>query len=294
MSGKANSSREVDLAVIGGSGLYAMEGLEDVETLKTRTPFGDPSDNIVLGTLAGRRIAFLARHGRGHTLTPTEVNYRANICALKGLGVKRILSITCCGSLKEEFAPGHVVVPDQIFDNTRGRAGTFFGGGLVAHVSVADPFCPELSAVVAQAAGEAGGTVHKGGTYVIIEGPRFSTKAESAVYRRLGFDIIGMTAVPEAQLAREAEICYASLAHITDYDVWNEKAETATVESVLRQLEANTHLVAEAVRRFVPLVSGLPGGCSCPNALADAVITDRTMVSPELRQRLGFLIDRYF
>jgi len=294
MSGKANRDFEVDFAVIGGSGLYAMDGLEDVETLKRGTPFGDPSDDIVLGTLAGRRIAFLARHGRGHTLTPAEVNYRANICALKGLGVKRILSVTCCGSLKEEFAPGHVVVPDQIFDNTRNRRGTFFGDGLVAHVSVADPFCSEMSAAVAKGVAEAGGTVHKGGTYVIIEGPRFSTKAESSAYRHLGFDIIGMTAVPEAQLAREAEICYASLAHITDYDVWNEKAATATVESVLRQLEANTHLVSEAVRRIVPLAAGLVDGCSCQSALADALITDKKMVPPEVRQRLGFLIDRYF
>jgi 5'-methylthioadenosine phosphorylase len=294
MSDKAKSGVEVDLAVIGGSGLYAMEGLEDVETVKTSTPFGDPSDDIVLGTLAGRRIAFLARHGRGHTLMPADVNYRANICALKGLGVTRILSITCCGSLKEELAPGHVVVPDQTFDNTRSRRGTFFGEGLVAHISVADPFCPAMSAVVAQGVAEAGGTVHMGGTYVIIEGPRFSTKAESAAYRHLGFDIIGMTAVPEAQLAREAEICYASLAHITDYDVWNEKAATATVESVLRQLQANTHLVTEAVRRIVPLAAGLPGGCSCQNALADALITDREMVPSEVRQRLGFLIDRYF
>jgi 5'-methylthioadenosine phosphorylase len=293
MSGKVKGGREVDVAVIGGSGLYSMEGLEDIESLKVSTPFGDPSDDIVLGTLAGRRIAFLARHGRGHVFMPEEVNYRANICALKGLGVQRILSITCCGSLREDFAPGHVVVPDQIFDNTRGRAGTFFGDGLVAHISVAEPFCREMSAAAAAAAQEAGGTVHRGGTYVIIQGPRFSTKAESAVYRRLGFDIIGMTAVPEAQLAREAEICYASLAHITDYDVWNEKAETATVESVLRQLEANTRLVTESVRRIVPLAAGLQGECSCRRALADALITDRAEIPPETRRRLGFLIDRY-
>jgi 5'-methylthioadenosine phosphorylase len=294
MTNRVRDDQKVECAVIGGSGLYAMDGIEEVESVRIETPFGDPSDEIVIGTLAGRRIAFLARHGRGHVLTPSEVNYRANIFALKSLGVKRILSVTCCGSLKKEIEPGHVVVPDQIYDNTKGRPYSFFGGGLVAHVSVADPFCPEMRRVVADAVGDEGGVVHESGTFVIIEGPRFSTKAESRVFRKFGFDIIGMTAVPEAQLAREAEICYASLAHITDYDVWNEKAETATVDTVLKQLEANTHLVNGAVRRIVPLLADLPGTCGCPSALADAIITDKGTVSAALRERLGLLVDRYF
>ncbi len=298
MASSSDSGNVVDFAVIGGSGLYAMEGLTDIENVAVDTPFGSPSDDIVIGSLKSpggeRRIAFLARHGRGHTITPTEVNSRANIFALKSLGVKRILSITCCGSLKEEIAPGHVVVPDQIFDNTRGeRKRSFFDNGIAVHVSVADPYCPELSRAVVQAATDAGGTVHPSGTFVIIEGPRFSTKAESRVFRHHGFDIIGMTAMPEAVLAREAEICYAALAHITDYDVWNEKAETATVEAVLCQLQANTNLVCEAVLGISALVPRLDGGCSCRNALADAIITDRTKISPEIRRRLGLFLDRY-
>lgn len=298
MAAKESSRDAVDFAVIGGSGLYAMEGLTEIEAVRVETPFGSPSDDIVIGSLSGAggesRIAFLARHGRGHTITPTEVNSRANIFALKSLGVKRILSITCCGSLKEEIAPGHVVVPDQIYDNTRAeRQRTFFGNGLAVHVSVADPFCPELSRAVVQAVGDAGGTVHDGGTFVIIEGPRFSTKAESRVFRHHGFDIIGMTAMPEAVLAREAEICYAALAHITDYDVWNEEAATATVDAVLCQLQANARLVCEGVRGIAGLIPRLEGSCSCGSALADAIITDRAAISPEIRERLGLLLDRH-
>jgi len=287
------SGSKVDLAVIGGSGLYAMEGFEDVESYRVETPFGDPSDDIVVGRLAGRRLAFLARHGRGHTIMPTDVNARANIYALKKIGVKRILSVSCCGSLKESLEPGHMVVPDQIYDNTKKRTYTFFDQGLVAHVSVADPFCAATGRAAAQAARAAGAEVHEGGTYVIIEGPRFSTKAESNVFRHLNFDIIGMTAVPEAQLAREAEICYSVLAHITDYDVWNEKAETATVDSVLRQLKANTSLVNDAVRRFVQLVDDLEPSCACQSSLADALITDRTMIPPPTLERVRLLVDKY-
>ena len=293
MTAETNNASDVEFAVIGGSGLYGMDGLTDVESRKVETPFGDPSDEIVIGSLEGRRVAFLARHGRGHRIMPTEVNSRANIYALKTLGAKRILSITACGSLKEEYSPGHVLVPDQIYDNTKGRAYTFFGEGLVAHISVADPFCGALHAAVVESARQAGGTAHAGGTFVIIEGPRFSTKAESRVYRKLGFDIIGMTAVPEAQLAREAEICYSSLAHITDYDVWHDKAETATVDAILRQLEANTRLVTEAVRRVIPLLSGLPGACACHSALADALITDRAAIPAAARERLGPLVAKY-
>jgi len=292
MSVNEKSGSVVDFAVIGGSGLYAMDGLADVESMKVETPFGAPSDDVVVGTLGGRKIAFLARHGRGHTIMPTEVNYRANIYALKSLGAKRILAITCCGSLKEEIAPGHIVIPGQFYDRTRRRDYTFFGKGLVAHVSVPDPFCPEMSRVAFEAASGAGGTVHEGGTIVVIEGPRFSTKAESRVFTQCGFDIIGMTVVPEDHLAPEAEICYTALAHVTDYDVWHEKAETASVDAILRQLEANTQLVNEAVRRIVPLEDGLAGECSCPNALADAIITDRNMIDPGARNRLALLVER--
>ncbi len=294
MAQDGQDSRAVELAVIGGSGLYSMKGLGDVERIGVETPFGAPSDEIVLGTLSGQRIAFLARHGRGHTIMPTEVNSRANIYALKSLGVRRILSISACGSLKEEYAPGHIVVPDQIYDNTKRRSYTFFGEGLVAHVSVADPFCPVLNELVAGAVSESGGTVHRGGTFVIIEGPRFSTKAESGVYRHLGFDIIGMTAVSEAQLAREAEICYSTLAHITDYDVWNEEAETASVETVLQQLAANTDLINESLVRIGPLVARSRGTCSCQNALAAALITDKSLVPPKTLDKLRLLVGKYF
>lgn len=287
-------SPRAELAVIGGSGLYGMDGLTEVEMIGVDTPFGAPSDEIALGTFSGQRIAFLARHGRGHTIMPTEVNARANIYALKSLGVRRILSISACGSLKEEYAPGHIVIPDQIYDNTKRRSYTFFGEGLVAHVSVADPFCPVLNALAADAVTESGGTVHKGGTFVIIEGPRFSTKAESGVYRHLGFDIIGMTAVSEAQLAREAEICYSTFAHITDYDVWNEEAETASVETVLHQLAANTDLINASLRRIVPLVAASQDRCACDTALATALITDKSLVPPETLEKLGLLVGKYF
>ncbi len=294
MARDAQESPRVELAVIGGSGLYGMDGLSDVEMIGVDTPFGAPSDEIALGTFSGRRIAFLARHGRGHRIMPTEVNSRANIYALKSLGVHRILSISACGSLKAEYAPGHIVIPDQIYDNTKRRSYTFFGEGLVAHVSVADPFCPVLNHLAARAVTESGGTVHRGGTFVIIEGPRFSTKAESSVYRHLGFDIIGMTAVPEAQLAREAEICYSALAHITDYDVWNEEAETASVETVLAQLDANTDLINASLGCVVPLVAESRDVCACDSALANALITDKSQVPPKTLERLRLLVGKYF
>ena len=214
---------EVKLAVIGGSGVYDMEALTDIEERQIVTPFGDPSDTLVIGTLSGQRIAFLPRHGRGHRLTPSEVPYRANIWALKSLGVERIISISACGSMKTKYEPRHIVLPDQIYDNTKGRDYSFFGDGLVAHLSFAEPFCPHLRQALRQAVEKAGGTVHMGGTFIVIEGPRFSTRGESEIYRSWGVDIIGMTAVPEAQLAREAEICYATMAHVTDYDVWHEE-----------------------------------------------------------------------
>jgi len=242
----------VRIGVIGGSGLYQMDALQDVTEVRLDTPFGAPSDAYVVGVLDGVRVAFLPRHGRGHRLTPSEVNSRANIWGFKQLGVERLISITACGSLREDLAPGHIVIPDQLFDRTRGRPLTFFGDGIVVHISLADPFCPHLSQVIYAAVQETGAPVRLGGAFVTIEGPRFSTKAESRVFRQWGLDIIGMTAVPEAQLAREAEICYAAMAHVTDYDVWHEAEEPVTVEMVVRRLLANVEVTRAALRRAHP------------------------------------------
>jgi 5'-methylthioadenosine phosphorylase len=282
----------VRLGVIGGSGVYDMQSLTEIEEVKPKTPFGDPSDVIVVGTLSGQRVAFLPRHGRGHRISPTELNSRANIFALKSLGVERIVAISACGSLREDYAPRHIVIPDQIVDRTRERSLSFFGGGLVVHISFAEPFCPDLSQSLYQAVKATGATVHKGGAFVVIEGPRFSTKAESNVFRGWGMDIIGMTAVPEAQLAREAEICYASMAHVTDYDVWHETEETVTVEAVIKVLLANAELAKEAIQELVP---ALPEArtCDCQHALRDAIITNRGVVPEELKKDLAILIGKY-
>ena len=282
----------VKLGIIGGSGVYDMETLTDIQEVKPRTPFGDPSDAIVVGTLSGQRVAFLPRHGRGHRIMPTEVNSRANIFALKSLGVERIVSITACGSLREDYAPRHIVIPDQIFDRTRARPLTFFGGGLVVHISFAEPFCPELSQAVYAAVKATGATVHMGGAFVAIEGPRFSTKAESNAFRQWGLDIIGMTAVPEAQLAREAEICYAAMAHVTDYDVWHATEEAVTVEAVIRNLLANAGIAKQAIQNLVP---ALPAkrGCACQDALRDAIITNRDVIPDKVKKDLGLLIGKY-
>ena len=282
----------VKLGIIGGSGVYDMEALTDIQEVKLHTPFGDPSDAIVVGTLSGQRVAFLPRHGRGHRISPTEVNFRANIFALKSLGVERIVSITACGSLREDYAPRDIVIPDQIFDRTRSRPLTFFGGGLVVHISLAEPFCPELSQAVYAAVQATGATVHMGGAFVAIEGPRFSTKAESNAFRQWGLDIIGMTVVPEAQLAREAEICYAAMAHVTDYDVWHATEEAVTVEAVIRNLLANAGTARQAIQNLVP---ALPAerGCACQDALRDAVITNRAAIPDKVKKDLGLLIGKY-
>jgi 5'-methylthioadenosine phosphorylase len=281
------------LGIIGGSGLYNMSGLANVEERHIVTPFGAPSDPLVVGTLNGQRIVFLARHGKGHRLTPTEVNYRANIYALKMLGVRRLVSVSACGSLREEYAPGHIVIPDQIYDNTKGRERSFFGGGLVAHVGVADPFCPQLSPLLFQAVKNAGGAVHAGGAFVTIEGPRFSTRAESHVFRKLGLGLIGMTASPEAFLAREAEICYACMAHVTDYDVWHTSAEPVTVEMVIKTLNANTAIAQQAIVNLVAMLAGETKPCPCENALADAIITARDRIPPDYKERMRLLIGKY-
>jgi len=286
----------VRLGVIGGSGLYHMPELTDVREEVIETPYGPPSDAILIGTLAGERVAFLPRHGRGHVLTPSEVPYRANIYALKQLGVEQIIAVSACGSLREEFAPGHIVVPDQLVDRTRGeRPPSFFEEGLVAHVAVADPFCRELSAVLADAVQEAGGTVHRGGTYITIEGPRFSTRAESALYRSWGMGIIGMTTSPEAFLAREAEMSYAVMAHVTDYDVWHESADDVSVDLVIRTLQANLRLAQQALINVVKRLQAkhLPD-CACRHALSSALITDPPKIPNSTLQRLWPIVGKYF
>jgi 5'-methylthioadenosine phosphorylase len=280
------------LGIIGGSGLYQMAGLTSVEEHDLDTPFGKPSDAIVVGTLSGTRVAFLARHGRGHRLSPTEVNYRANIYALKHLGVERVVAVSACGSLREDYAPGDLVIPDQIFDNTRGRARSFFGDGLVAHVGVADPFCPTLSDQLYQAVQSTGARVHRGGAFITIEGPRFSTKAESHTFRKWGMSLIGMTTSPEAFLAREAELCYACMAHVTDYDVWHVSEAPVTVDMVIRVLRENT----ATAQRALAAVAAQPANrenCPCPSALHDALITDRAHIPASARERLGLLVGRY-
>jgi 5'-methylthioadenosine phosphorylase len=284
----------VRIGVIGGSGLYQMPELADIEERRIDTPFGPPSDAIIIGTLAGQRVAFLPRHGRGHVLTPSEVPYRANIYALKSLGVRQVIAISACGSLREDFAPGHVVVPDQVVDRTKDKRGrSFFGDGLVAHVSVADPFCAELNQIVADAVADAGGTVHRGGTYITIEGPRFSTRAESALYRAWGMDIIGMTTSPEAFLAREAEMCYSVMAHVTDYDVWHEVEEDVSVDMVVQTLNANVRLAQRALLGVVERLSGGIEDCACYHALETALITDPSRIPAETRQRLDLLVGKY-
>jgi 5'-methylthioadenosine phosphorylase len=283
----------IRIGVIGGSGLYQMEGLTDIEERYITTPFGDPSDAIIVGTLEGVRVAFVARHGRGHRLMPTEVNYRANIFALKTLGVERVISISACGSLREHLHPGEVVVPDQLFDFTKKREYTFFGGGLVAHVGVADPFCPHLSALLADTVEQSGGTVYRGGRFITIEGPRFSTKGESFTYRAWGMDIIGMTTSPEAFLAREAEMCYGVMAHVTDYDVWHESEEAVSVEVVIRVLQQNTALAQRAIRLLVHRLTLAERACDCQNAMATAIISQRDLISKETRERLAPIVEKY-
>jgi len=284
---------EAKLGVIGGSGIYEMEALTDVEEIQIETPFGNPSDSYTVGTLEGMRVAFLPRHRRGHQLMPTEVNSRANIWGFKTLGVERLISITACGSLREDYAPRDIVIPDQLFDHTRLRhMHTFFGRGLVVHIGLADPFCPDLSALLYHAVHQTGATVHRGGTFITIEGPRFSTKGESRIYRQWGCDIIGMTAVPEAQLAREAEICYAAMAHVTDYDVWHESEEPVSVEAIIRILLANAEVAKQAIQNVVPLLPP-DRACECAFALRDALITRRDLIPPEVRRELDLLVGKY-
>ena len=285
-------SEKLALAIIGGSGLYAMSGLTDTQENDIITPFGKPSAPIVVGTLEGQRVAFLARHGLGHHIMPTDVPYRANIYALKALGADRIVSINACGSLRQEYAPGHIVIPDQIFDNTKDRSRTFFGDGLVAHVGVADPFCLDLSASLELAVQETGAPFHRGGTFIIIEGPRFSTKAESNTYRAWGMSLVGMTATPEAFLAREAEMCYAVMAHVTDYDVWHVSEAPVTVEMIIRTLNQNTLTAQQAIHNLVKVLSD-KRTCTCESALANAIITNPAVVPDDTRKKFDLLVKKY-
>ena len=280
------------LAIIGGSGLYGMSALEDTYEVNHDTPFGAPSSPIVIGALEGQAVAFLARHGIGHYITPGEVNYRANIYALKALGVERIVSISACGSLREDYAPGEIVIPDGLFDMTKDRVRTFFGDGFVAHISVADPFCTHLSRTVFEASEEAGAKVHAGGAFITIEGPRFSTRAESNVYRAWGMSLVGMTTSPEAFLAREAEMCYAVMAHVTDYDVWHVSEEPVTVEMVIEILNRNTQIAQDAIQNLVALLPA-ERECNCGHALADALITNPAVIPEETRKRLDWLVSKY-
>ncbi len=284
---------EPTIGIIGGSGLYELDGLEAVRWLRVRTPFGDPSDAYCVGRFAGRRVVFLPRHGRGHRLMPSELNFRANIWGLKKLGAEWVVSVSAVGSMREELRPLDLVIPDQFFDATKRRVSTFFGGGIVGHVGMADPTCPELAARLHEAAVAAGARVHRGGTYLCIEGPQFSSKAESRIYRSWGVDVIGMTNMPEAKLAREAELCYVTLALVTDYDVWHETEAAVNVETVIANLLKGVATAREVLRRLIPAVSH-PRTCPCPSLLKDAVITAPAAFPARTRKALNLLIGKYF
>ncbi len=279
-----------DIAIIGGRGVYDASMLDNVKDVEIDTPFGKPSDAITIGSFGETNVAFLPRHGKGHRISPSKLNSRANILALRKLGVKRIISASAVGSLKLELKPLDIVIPDQIFDRTRIRESTFFEDGIVVHIGFADPFCPEMSAVLSDVADELGYTAHKKGTYVCMEGPQFSTRAESKVYQKFGFDIIGMTALPEAKLAREAEICYSMLATVTDYDVWHE--EDVTIETVIQNAMKNEEAVRNIIRAAIPRIS-LDRTCVCSNALKGAILTAQDKIPVETKRKLNDLIGKY-
>jgi len=280
------------VGVIGGSGLYDMPGLHDVERVRVSTPFGEPSDEYVLGTLSDTRLVFLPRHGRGHRLLPSEVNFRANLYGMKQLGVEWLIAVASVGSLREEIVPGHLVVPDQFIDRTSRRISTFFGGGIVAHVAFGDPVCPVLSAALVGAGQRIGATIHPKGTYVCMEGPQFSTRAESFLYRQWGADVIGMTNLQEAKLAREAEICFATLALATDYDCWHETAADVVIGDVLRILGQNVATAQRLIAEALPSVRG-PRTCRCATALEHAIITERASIPDVVKRDLHVIIGKY-
>jgi len=292
MSTTKGATKGATIGVIGGSGLYEMDGMSSVETVNVDTPFGKPSDAVVLGDLDGVRVAFLPRHGRGHRFNPSHIPARANIFALKSLGVERIISVSAVGSLKEEFAPLDLVVPNQLIDRTRLRESTFFDTGMVVHVAMADPFCGPTSQAVHHAAQKLDITVHPGGTMVVMEGPAFSTRAESFMYRSWGADIIGMTALPEAKLAREAEICYATMAWITDYDCWHQGSDSVTVDMVIANLQKNVATSKALLRQVIPALGG-ERNCPCESALRDAIITQKDEIPEDLKLKLAPVTGRY-
>lgn len=282
------------IGILGGSGLYSLAGLDQAEELRIDTPFGPPSDRVRVGSLEGKRVAFIARHGRGHRLLPTEINYRANIFALKKLGVEMIFSASAVGSMKESIRPRDIVLVDQFIDRTRQRPATFFGNGIAAHISFADPVCPDLRSRLLAASNSNGARVHDGGTYICIEGPAFSTRAESELYRSWGVDVIGMTNLQEAKLAREAEICYATMALVTDYDCWHADEEDVSVGSVLDNLKANSKLAADILRETIRTLPDTRDGCGCGEALGGGIITSRELISREVVERLGPILAKYF
>lgn len=286
---------DIRFGVIGGSGVYSIEALEDVQEVELDTPFGKPSDAYITGTLDGVRVAFLPRHGRGHRVTPTELNSRANVYGFKSLGVQYLISVTAVGSLRQDFAPLDIVIPDQLFDRTRNRElnYTFFGNGLVAHVGFADPFCLELNAILYEAAQQAGAKVHNGGTLVVVEGPMFSTKAESNINRQLGCDLVGMTAIPEAKLAREAEIGYSAIAMVTDYDVWHETHDVVSADMVTQNLIKNAEMGKTILRTALPRAAAQLQDCTCLHALQNAIVTNHAMIPQETRQRLDLIVGKY-
>ncbi len=283
---------KAEIGIIGGSGLYEMEALTRKKEVKVATPFGPPSESFVTGVLSGAPVAFLARHGRGHRILPSEINFRANIWAMKKLGVRRIISVSAVGSMKETIAPEHIVIPDQFYDHTRRRISTFFGGGVVAHVGFADPVCPELRERLARAGKGQGAVVHDGGTYLCIEGPQFSARGESLIYRRWGVDVIGMTNVTEAKLAREAQICYATLALVTDFDCWHEGMESVTVEAVIETLNKNVTMSQKVIRSAIPDIPDSPR-CSCGTALKNAVMTPPALIPKKTRENLKLILGEY-
>ncbi len=284
---------QMTIGVIGGSGLYEIEGLTHIEEVRLETPFGDPSDVYITGILEGVKMVFLPRHGRGHRLLPSEVPYRANIYGMKKLGVRRIISVSAVGSMKEEIVPGHLVIPDQFFDRTQGRRdSTFFGRGVTGHIQFADPVCPELSGVLGEAGQRVGATIHKGGTYLCIEGPNFSTRAESIIYRSWGIDIIGMTNIPEARLAREAEICYATVALATDYDCWHDSHDDVTVEAILAIIKQNVAMARDLIVEAVRTLSVAPR-CACGESLKFAIMTDRSLIPEQTRKDLDVILGKY-
>lgn len=291
-SKKEKATAKATIGVIGGSGLYSMSGLTDTKEIRVKTPFGEPSDAIVLGTLEGKRVAFLARHGRGHRILPSEINYRANIYAMKSLGVERIISVSAVGSLMEDLRPGEFLVADQFYDRTKGRVSTFFGDGIVAHVGFAHPTCGQVSAVVSDACVHTGVKVHRKGTYICMEGPQFSTLAEAHVHRHLKFEVIGMTNATEAKLAREAELCYATMAMITDYDCWHSEHESVTVAQIIATLNQNAENAQKVLRE---VVRGLPAQrtCKCATALQHAIITDPKVVPKATKKKLAAIIGKY-